>query len=550
MSNAEYRWLTPESREFLSNGYLLEGQSPENRAEQIAKSAERILNKPGFADKFLENFKKGWYSLSSPIWSNFGNERGLPISCFGSFINDSIESILHTTAEVGTMTKYGGGTSAYFGAVRGRGTPITNNGESNGSVHFMKLFEQCVNTISQGNTRRGNFAAYLPVDHPDIMEFLQLRDEGNSIQDISFGVCVPEGWMQSMLDGDLSKRKIWAKVIESRMKKGYPYISFMDNINNNAPQVYKDKGLRIHSQNLCNEIALSTSPTESFVCDLSSMNILWYDEWKDTDAVEVLTYFLDAVMTEFIEKASKIKFMERAVEFARNQRALGIGWLGWHSYLQSKMIPFSNLQAKMLNTEIAKNIHDAAYKASQKMAEEYGEPPLLKGYGRRNTTLLAIAPTKSSAFILGQVSEGIEPEKTNYYLKDLAKGKFPVKNKYLTAVLEKYNKNTDSVWKSILQHTGSVQHLDFLTSHEKAVFQTFTEISPMDIVIQAAQRQKYIDQGQSLNLMIDPQTPAKDVNLLTIEAWKMGVKGLYYQFSMNAAQQLARSILVCGSCEA
>jgi ribonucleoside-diphosphate reductase alpha chain len=293
---------------------------------------------------------------------------------------------------------------------------------------------------------------------------------------------------------------------------------------------------------------LPDNDEESFVCDLSSMNILYYDQWKDTNAVELLTYFLDAVMTEFINKAKKIKFMERTVRFAERHRALGIGWLGWHSYLQSRMIAWESMEAKFLNVQIAKNIHDAAYAASAKLAQEYGEPEVLKGYGRRNTTLLAIAPTKSSAFIMGQVSEGIEPHRTNYYIKDLQKGKFTIKNKVLEDLL--VSKGVDDlVWDSILKNGGSVQHLDCLTPHEKDVFKTFAEISPKEIVIQASQRQKYIDQSQSLNLMIHPSIPIKDVNALLIEGWKLGVKSFYYQIGVNAAQQFSRSILSCKSCE-
>lgn len=299
----------------------------------------------------------------------------------------------------------------------------------------------------------------------------------------------------------------------------------------------------------CSEIWLPSSETESFVCDLSSMNILYYDDWKNTNAVELLVYFLDAVMTEFIEKAKKIKFMERAVRFAERHRALGIGWLGWHSYLQSKMIPFESMEAKYKNTEIAKNIKQEAYSASQKMAEEYGEPEILKNYNRRHTTLLAIAPTKSSAFILGQVSEGIEPHRTNYYIKDLQKGKFTIKNVHLQKLLKDKNLDTDEIWDDILKHGGSVQHLDCLTENEKDVFKTFGEISQKEIIIQAAARQKYIDQGQSLNLMIHPSISTKDINNLIIDAWKLGCKALYYQISVNAAQQFSRNILTCKSCE-
>lgn len=840
-------------------------------------------------------------------------------NCYGSTICDSMESILLTQAEIGMMTKNGGGTSAYFGNLRGRGEKITGNGESSGSVHFMQLFDKEINVISQGSSRRGQFAAYLPIDHKDIDEFLSIRSEGNLLQDISSGVCVPDYWMQEMIEGDRKKRKTWARVLESRANTGYPYIIFIDNFNKGTVDVYKDKKMKITHSNLCvtgdqrvvsnrglktakqlykeggklelfdnntvvsasemklieknvdvykiildngmshtvtnyhkvkirasrmknhyettdvqccdlkigdlvaiqtnkglfgdkdhqnkafllglyhgdgtqtkttvcidlwehdfdlldevqekfsnvcavnntqrtmnnkvrktpsfhncntgmsqvkkkrlsntalkklgfkkncipnwlwesneathwayirglfiadgtvnvsektkgqpiylsvcninklflqkvqiilanlgmqtslriamkkgemllpdgrggrklyktktcwrliignkndalifnkntsflsrkdnlvedreyrdntkkfyavknikklnkkqdvyccqvnsdnhywvcngvithncTEIALCDTEDESFVCDLSSMNILYYDEWKNTNAVELLVYFLDAVMTEFIDKAKKIKFMERAVCFAERQRALGIGWLGWHSYLQSRMIPFESIEAKFLNVEVAKNIKESTYKASQKLAEEYGEPELLKGYGRRNTTLLAIAPTKSSAFILGQVSEGIEPHRTNYYIKDLQKGKFTIINSCLENLLIEKGKNTDEVLTSILKNGGSVQHLEFLSQHEKDVFKTFCEINPKEIIIQASQRQKYIDQAQSLNLMIHPSIPIKDVNALIIEAWKLGVKSLYYQISVNAAQAFSRDVLSCKSCE-
>ena len=547
MSN--YRWLTEMSQVFLERDYLVDGQTVDQRVDEICNTAEKLLNKPGFAAKFKENFQKGWYSLSTPIWTNFGNERGMPISCFGSSISDSMESIAYTWAEVAMMTKYGGGTSATFGNLRPRGASIRDNGESSGAVHFMQAFENLIQIVSQGSTRRGNFAAYLPIDHADIMEFLQIRTEGFAIQDLSYGVCVPDYWMEEMINGDADKRKVWAKVLEMRANFGYPYITFIDNANNNTVDCYKDKGMKITHSNLCNEILLFDNEDESFVCDLSSMNILYYDEWKDTDAVELLVYLLDAVMTEFIEKAKNIKFMERAVRFAERHRALGVGWLGWHSYLQSKMIPWESMEAKFHNTQIAKNIKEAAYKASAKLAEEYGEPEVCKGYGRRNTTLLAIAPTKSSAFILGQVSEGIEPHRTNYYIKDLQKGKFTIKNVELEKLLKAKGHDTEEIWKSILMDGGSVRHLECLTDEEKNVFKTFAEISPKEIVIQAAQRQKYIDQGQSLNLMIHPSVPTKDVNALIIEGWKMGIKGLYYQISVNAAQSFARSILECTNCE-
>jgi ribonucleoside-diphosphate reductase alpha chain len=544
-------WLNKDSRKFLERGYLLSGETPEQRIKDIAISAEKILGLKGFADKFKNYMHRGFYSLASPIWSNFGRDRGLPISCFGSYIDDTIESILGTKhAEVAIMTKTGGGTSGYFGAIRSRGTPISSGGESTGAVHFMESYNKLMSVVSQGNVRRGSFAAYLPIDHADIEEFLQIRSEGNEIQDLSIGVCISDEWMQAMKDGDKDKRRIWGLVIKKRFESGYPYIFWSDNANNVAPQVYKDKGMKINHSNLCSEIMLPNSSDESFVCDLSSMNLEKYEEWKETDAVETMVYFLDAVMTEFINKTENVKFMEAPRRFAQNHRALGLGALGWHSLLQSKMVAFESMEAKFLNTAIWKTIRERADKASEELAKIFGEPELLKGYGRRNTTTLAVAPTTSSSFILGQVSPSIEPLESNYFVKDLAKGKFTHKNPHLKALLKAKERNDEETWKSILIHGGSVQHLDFLSQEEKEVFKTFAETSQKEIIIQAASRQKFIDQGQSLNLMIPAGTSPKAVNELNIFAWEQGIKSLYYQRSSNPAKDLVRSIMTCKSCEA
>lgn len=550
MSESAY-WLNEDSRKFLERGYLLEGETPEGRIRAIAEKAEAILQLEGFADKFEKYMLLGFYSLSSPIWSNFGRERGLPISCFGSYIEDTLESITgYKYSEISMMTKAGGGTSAYFGAVRGRGEIISTGGKSTGSVHFMELYEKLMNVVSQGNVRRGSFAAYLPIDHPDIEEFLKIRGEGNSIQDMSIGVCVSDEWMRKMIDGDKDARKIWASVIKKRFESGYPYIFFSDNANNQAPQVYKDKGLKINHSNLCSEIQLSNSADESFVCDLSSVNLERWDDIEKTDAVETLVFFLDAVMSEFIDKTESMAFMQAPRKFAINQRALGVGVLGWHSYLQSKMIGFESFEAKMENVKIWKFIREKADKATEELASIFGEAPLLIGYGRRNSTTLAVAPTTSSSFILGQASPSIEPLNSNYFVKDLAKGKFTYKNPYLIKLLQQKEKDTQEIWMQILVAGGSVQSLDFLTEEEKDVFKTFGEISQKEIIIQAAQRQKYIDQGQSLNIMVAPTAKPKDVNQLMIFAWEQGIKSLYYQRSANPAQELARSILSCKNCEA
>ena len=555
-----FEWLNENSRKFLAAGYLSEGETPEARIAQIAERAEAILQMPGFADKFYYYMSEGFYSLASPVWSNFGKERGLPISCFGSHIDDDIGNILYTQSEVGMMSKLGGGTSGFFGKIRHRGAPIKNNGEASGAVHIMRLFESMVDVVSQGSVRRGRFSPYLPIEHPDIMEFLEIGSEGNPIQELTHGVTVTDKWMQEMVDGDVEKRTIWAKVLQSRGEMGYPYVFFTDNANNGAADVYQDKKSKIYASNLCTEIMLPSNDKWSFVCVLSSVNLLKYDKWKDTDAVETMVYFLDAVISEFLEKLEGYRdssdrednqtflFMERAYNFAKENRALGLGVLGWHSLLQSKRLAFNSTEAYQLNSEIFKTVKERSYSASEKLAEKLGEPEMLKGYGRRNTTLNAIAPTTSSAFILGQVSQGIEPIWSNIYVKDIAKLKTTIKNPFLVELLEEKGMNTPEVWRDIRDRDGSVQHLDFLSENEKEVFKTYPELDQMDIIYQAANRQNHIDQGQSINIIVHPEMPVKEINKIHVSAWKLGLKSLYYQHSMNAAQKFKQK-KECTSCE-
>ena len=546
----DFFWLNDDSRTFLSRGYIDGDKTAERRISDIAEAAADILNDYDFADKFYNYMARGYYSLSSPVWSNFGTSKGLPISCNGVYVEDRMESILGKTAEIGMQTKMGAGTSAYLGSLRSRGSAINTGGTADGPVHFANLLETTVDIIAQGNVRRGSCAVYLDIESPDILEFLDTREEGSTIQNLSLGVTISDEWMQSMIDGDADKRNVWARVLRKRRESGYPYLFFKDTVNNNKPQVLKDKERTIWASNLCSEIALPSAEDESFVCNLASMNLLTYDEWKLTDAVETMITFLDAVMTEYIRKTRGIQFMESSHNFAARWRALGLGQLGWHSYLQSKGIAFESFDAMLLNTEIAKTIKERSIKASQDLAQKYGEPEGMKGYGLRNLTVAAIAPTTSSSFILGQVSPSIEPLASNYFTKDLAKGKFTYRNPYLKDVLAKYEQDNEETWVSILKRGGSVQHLDFLTEDEKNVFKTFSEISPLIIVQQAAARQKHIDQAQSLNILIHPDVSAKDVNALLIEGWKLGVKTFYYQRSANPAQELVRDIMNCAACEA
>ena len=535
---SRYYWLNDDSRLFLSRGYITE--SPEQRIKDIANTAEKYLKIEGFAKKFEDYMSRGFYSMSTPVWINFGKDKGLPISCYGSNVDDTLDSILNGSREIGMMSKYGGGTSIYLGNIRERGATISTGGTADGPVHYARMYDTTVDVCKQSEARRGACAAWLPVEHNDILEFLDIGTEGNPIQNLQYGVTVTDQWIQDMKDGDADKRKIWAKVIQRRNEFGYPYIMFKDNTNNNSP--YKELGLDITASNLCSEIQLPTDSFNSFVCCLGSINLLHWDEIVETDAIETYTLFLNAVMEEFIKKSYNMPGMKRAYRFAEQHRALGLGVLGYHSLFQSKLIEFESLEAKQLNYTIFKTLKERSELASRQLHEEKGVSCIREGYA--NTTLLAVAPTKSSSFIHGQVSMGIEPIKSNYFIKDLAKSKTIYKNPFLEAELEKYGLNTPQVWEDILKKDGSVQHLDFPT---KAVFKSFIEISPAELILQAGQRQAFIDQSQSLNLMIHPSVSAKDINKLYLSAHEQGVKTLYYQFSQSSAQSFARDILECAS---
>lgn len=551
-----YWWINDESLAVLNRGYLLNGETVEGAVDRITTAAAKRLNNMELQPVFKEMVERGWMSLSSPIWANMGTQRGLPISCFGASIPDNIEGITHKVGEVIMQTKIGGGTSGYFGELRGRGAAITDNGKSSGAVSFMKMFDTTMDVVSQGSTRRGSFAAYLDIDHPDVEEFLQIKDIGNPIQNLFFSVCVPDYWMQEMVDGDVEKRKLWARVLESRQQKGLPYVFFTDNNNKNKSQIYKDLDLKITHSNLCCEISLPDSTDESFVCCLSSMNLELYDEWKDTNAVYYAIYFLDAVMSEFIEKTEDNYYLKNSHNFAKRHRALGLGVLGYHSYFQKHNISFNAPETKVITQEIFGYLRREALRATKALSKIYGPAPIyneIENYPehkkQRNTTVMAIAPTTSSSAILGQVSPGIEPYSSNYYKVGLAKGNFIRKNKYLTALLESKGKNTEEVWRQIMLAQGSVQGLDFLTPQEKEVFKTFRELSQRHILVLAQLRQKYIDQGQSLNINIPAEVPVKEVNAMMIDAWKWGIKGLYYQRSSSVAKELLTNIITCSSCE-
>lgn len=551
----KYWWLTDESKQMLERGYLLPNQTVDEKLNSICKYAASFYkDEEGLKEKFLELFERGWCSLSSPIWANFGEDRGLPISCFNTYIPDSMDGIYGALHEVAMETKLGGGTSGYF-KLRSIGSPIKGGGVSSGLMSFVELFDTTTKVVSQAGVRRGAFAAYVDIEHPEIEKFLTVKDKQSSLQSINTGICVSDEWMKLMEDGDKEKREIWAKILKSRREKGIPYLFFSDTVNKNKPQIYKDTNSIINASNLCNEIYLPTSETESFVCCLLSMNLFTYDEWENTDAVKLAVMFLDAVMSDFIKKVKDIPSMYKTYNFAKRHRALGLGVMGWHSLLQQKMIPFESFEAQQLNTSIFKYLKENSYKASIEIGDKYGHAPIFdevetSDIKRRNTTLLALAPTTSSSSILGQVSPSVEPYASNYFVAGLAKGSFTRKNLQLENLLINKNKNTEDVWKSIIQNQGSVQHLDFLTDREKEVFKTFQEISPFTIIQQASARQYFIDQGQSINLKIPNAMSIRDVNKVHMEAWKLGLKGLYYQRGTSVAKEAVLSMMECKSCEA
>jgi ribonucleoside-diphosphate reductase alpha chain len=557
-------WLTIEGLKTLQGGYLIEKETPKDAYRRVAKAAAEALVSSGYKahtktfleDKFFDLMWKNWLCPSTPVLANMGTERGLPISCFGSYVEDTMVGIMDTLKEVAMMSKYGGGTSGYFGDIRPAGSPVNGTGGvSNGNVAWLKIFDSMIASVSQGGVRRGAFAGYLPIEHKDTQDFLRIRrpegDPNRQCLNLHHGVSIGDDFMQKVIDGSKLERKIWLDVLKTRSETGEPYIFFRDTAQKLDPVWYKAKGWSTKNSNLCTEIMLHVDKDRSFVCCLSSANLVRWDEFKNTDAIFFMTIFLDAVMTEFITKAKKLAGMERAVRFAEESRALGLGVLGWHTLLQEKMIAFDSFQAMQLNAEIFRTIHAEAIKASEMLAKELGEPELMKGFGRRNSHLIAVAPTVSNSIISGNVSAGIEPIAANAYVKKTAKGVFIQYNPTLEKLLESKGKNNEDTWKAIIKNEGSVQGLSFLTPEEKEVFLTAKEINQYAIIKQASQRQKWIDQGQSVNLFFASNSNPKYINGVHLSAWKEGLKSLYYFRSSSPlrADMASREESECKACE-
>lgn len=567
MQRPDYHHLNEISLTVLSRGYLNGAASLEilkqnaiGRLDAMITFAEELL---GFKLPDLrKGAARGWFSPSSPVWANFGAGRGLPISCNGSYMDDDMDSILFTVAEVGKMTQEGAGTSVYMNPLRHLGADIAGGGKSNGPTHFARLPQEVIQVISQSGVRRGSCCVYLDATHPDVDEWLDMRSTmggtHHPIQHLDFAVGLPDEFMRGALYEDEKgspRRTTLTKIRNRRRASGRPFLFFPDNANRQKPQVLKDLGLDIYASNLCTEIMLPSGPDESFVCNLSSANLLHYDEWKGTNFIREMIYFLDAVMTDYIEKTDPVKnpkrrFLERAWRFAVRWRALGLGVLGYHSMLQSKMIPFESPEARRLNIEVHRYIQEESIAASRDLAEWFGEPEGMKGTGMRNLTVNAIAPTQSSSIICGQVSKSIEPEEAVVFENDNAKSVFTQFNPFFKALLAKKGKDTPEVWESVMIAGGSVDHLDFLHDREKAVFRPWALIDQKEIVQQAIDRQPFIDQGQSLNIVLPPEATLKDDIEIIKMAWEGGLKSLYYRNGMNKAQQLARQNASCVACEA
>jgi len=527
-------WLTEAGLKTLQNGYLLDSENVFDMYRRVARAAAFRISRQDLEDRFYDAMVKNWLCPATPVAANMGTDRGLPISCFGLTVPDSVDGIYKSVHEMAMLSKHGGGVGVGVSRIRGRGAKIKNgvNGQSEGVVPWLKVFDSATIATSQGNVRRGATSINLHVDHSDINEFLRIRRQVGDVnrQCLNLNICVviSDSFMKKVESGDHEARQLWINILKERLETGEPYLMFEDTVNRANPPGYIANNLHVEMTNICSEITLHTDSDHSFVCCLSSLNAARWDEWKDTDLPELAVYFLDGVISEFIDKAKNIPGFERSVRFAEKSRAIGIGVLGWHTLLQSQMIPFESFQAMQLNSLIFKTIIDRARDASMRMSKEYGEPEWCRGSGMRHTHLMAIAPTRSNSIISGEVSYGIEPIPANAYADKTSKGVFLVKNPTFEALVKIKGQDKPEVWKSIVTNGGSVQHLNFLSELEKRVFLTAREINQMAIIQQAAQRQKFIDQAQSLNLFFPVNVDPKWFNEVHLEAWRLGVKTLYY----------------------
>ena len=523
----------------IAGGYLLSGETPRAAYMRVASSVARRLYKPELAGVFFDYIWKGWLCLASPVLSNTGTDRGLPISCFGIDVGDSIQEIGGKNLEMMLLAKHGGGVGIGVNMIRPAGAKITDNGTSDGVVPFCKIYDSTILATNQGSVRRGAASVNINIEHHDFLDWLDIREPKGDVnrQSLNLHQCAVVGdkFMRKLEQGDAGARDRWSKLLRKRKATGEPYILFKGNTNKANPQAYKTYGLKVHMTNICSEITLHTDENHSFVCCLSSLNLAKYEEWKDTNLIYDAIWFLDGVMEEFIQRAKGLRGFENAVRSAQRGRALGLGVLGWHTYLQEKGLPFEGLLAQFETRKIFSQFKIESERASMALAETYGEPLWCVGTGLRNTHLRAIAPTVSNSKLSGNISPGIEPWAANVFTEQSAKGTFIRKNPTLVKLLKKHKLNTNEIWDKILADGGSVQDISELDNiqmaHEvtaKEVFKTFKEINQLELVNQAGIRQQYVDQSVSLNLAFPSEATPKWINQVHMEAWKKGIKTLYY----------------------
>lgn len=550
-------WMEDEGYRTLRGGYMLPGETPRAMYTRASRAAASYYGQDAahWEAKFFEVMWRNWLCPSSPVLSNMGTERGLPISCNSIHVDDSVDSIFKKNHELAMLSKNGAGVGVYLGDVRHRGAPIKGNGKSEGIIPWAKTYDTTTASVSQGSTRRGASAVYLPIDHPDAEEFLHMRrptgDVNRRCLNLNHGFCVPDRWMRDLVAGDQAKRKLWGEVLKARVETGEPYLFFTDTVNRLSPACYTDQGLAVKTSNICTEITLYTDPQHSFVCCLSSLNLVKWEEWKDSDLVETTVRFLDAVLEEYIRKSEGQDGLEASRRSAIKGRAIGIGVLGWHTLLQEKGLPFDSFESMMLNASVFRTIRQKAEGETQRMAAELGEPEWCRGYGRRHTHLMAVAPTVSNSAISGGHSAGIEPLAANIFSLKSAKGTFIRKNKTLQRLLAEKGRDDSATWKSINEHTGSVQHLDFLSDAERVIFLTAREINQFAVVKQAGQRQRWIDQAQSVNLFFASNSDPKYIHQVHLAAWEEGLKSLYYLRTEGVLRGdlASRSKAECSACE-
>jgi ribonucleoside-diphosphate reductase alpha chain len=568
----------------VSKGYLLEGETPKDSYWRVASAVAKRLKRPELASKFFDYMWRGWLNLATPVFSNTGTERGLPISCFGIDVADSIADIGSKNLELMLLAKHGGGVGIGINQVRPAGSTISQNGTSDGIVPFCKIYDSSVLATNQGNVRRGAASVNIDIEHGDFWDWLEIREPKGEInrQCLNLHQCVvvSDDFMQKLEHGDKEARRRWTAVIRKRKATGEPYIMYKGNVNRQNPEAYKKNGLKVYMTNICSEITLHTDENHSFVCCLSSLNLAKYDEWKDTDLIYTATWFLDGVLEEFIHRSKYMRGFENSVRSAEKGRALGLGVLGWHTYLQNKNIPFDSLTAQFETRKIFSQLKIESERASRDLAKEFGEPLWCVGTGMRNSHLRAIAPTVSNSKLAGNVSAGIEPWAANVFTEQTAKGTFIRKNPSLDRVLDKIGHNTKEVWDQILADGGSVQGLDFMDNYRvkigelsfpitlskwsklseleqanyiplKEVYLTFKEINQLELVRQAGIRQQYIDQAVSLNLAFPNEAEPKFINQVHLEAYNAGIKTLYYMRTESVLRGdiAARAMVDCLSCD-